>query len=186
MAEEVVQSVFVHIPKTAGQAIAAAIRGHDAIENIEHRKLEPRHRTRFTFGFVRHPETRLRSAFFHMVAVPAAMRGQENFHRRRVRLAKEFGRDFERFVLERGFERYDFPHFQSQLIFEPLAFDFLGRFESLNEDWRRLCERIRLPHQPLQIRNVTRYPDGGAGVSDAVRAVIRKAFAEDFKQLGYV
>jgi len=32
--------------------------------------------------------------------------------------------------------------------------DFIGRLETLGEDWRTICERTDIPYQPLPKKNV--------------------------------
>lgn len=182
---EITPSVFVHIPKSAGKSMSLALSPFaHAIENIGHMVPTNQHKDKFVFGFVRHPEARIRSAFYHLIDLPEGT-NMTPYQWKRLRLLKEYGPDFGRFVMERGFEKYDFVHFRPQAIFDPPSFDFMGRIESLQKDWSALCQRINLPLIPLPRINESSYPARQPDTTEAMRKIIQEYYEVDYKTLKY-
>ena len=183
---DIVPSVFVHIPKTAGRAVLRVVRQYpDQITLIGHSRPKASHHQLFSFGFTRHPATRLRSAFYHLIDVPPDA-PDTKYIRFRLHLLETYGHDFERFILAKGFAEYQFPHLKPMTWWSPLSFDFLGRFETIDKDWKRLCETIRLPYEPLthDPAHATDYSKASPVTPQMIR-VIREHYAQDFVRFRY-
>ena len=157
---------FVHVPKTGGMSIRSAIAGggnHIRASEV----------TGFRVAFVRHPFTRLHSAFeflrdpaWTQCQVPADL-------------------TFEQFVLSRGWERWPNPLFEPMTYWIDAPCGFIGRFESLASDFQRLCaildiqRPVALPH--LHRRLSDRQPAWTA----ETQAVVLDAYRSDFEGFGY-
>ena len=156
--------VFVHIPKTAGNSVRAALSnkleglidiGHST---VQHQKLsDDRY---FSFCFVRHPLTRLRSAFYHLVDVKSFGGAQTNqFHAKREALRQRYGDDFLAFIVDRGYAKYDIAHLYPQTYWthsgRRQVVDFIGRLESIDLDWQRLSKALGADLPQLERRNPT-------------------------------
>ena len=62
--------------------------------------------------------------------------------------------------------------------------DFMGRFETLNEDWKRLQQKFpALPSLPHL--NSSRRRPGDKHLSGGTLALVRDFYREDFRRLGY-
>ena len=155
-------SLFVHIPKTAGMSIARALYGclglgHASLAEYR-RLLRPRALSRmFKFTFVRNPFDRIHSAY-HFLASGGVEGVDATFNEE---VLSKF-RSFEHFILE-GLERDEvasFWHFRSSSEFlsyvpgEPVDLNFIGRFETLDRDFDFVRSRVN-PRAALGRSNFT-------------------------------
>jgi hypothetical protein len=148
----------------------------------------------FKFSFVRNPFTRILSAYLDKI-----LRNQR--HKRSVLLA--LGRDphdleqfvsFEEFV--RSLARLDPYHMdnhwrpQAQQLFMPrVRYDFVGRFERLDNDLAKVLGRIAGEAPSAVDRDVSYKTDAAAGISEyydeRIADLVRSVYAEDFRSFGY-
>jgi len=161
--------LFVHIPKTGGNSVQQVLRDYaedqivctapfqDGVERFglrndrfnlhKHSPLrdyrrelgETLFRRLFKFCCVRNPWERAISFYF------SPHRGPVNWSRDAfIGLLREL-------VPSAAFVALGEPDFSKQSPFGNV--DFVMRFERLNEDFRRVCDRIGLPFQELPVRN---------------------------------
>jgi hypothetical protein len=79
------------------------------------------------------------------------------------------------------------PELQSEFVTDEsgeLLVDFLGRYESLAEDFARVCERVGID-APLPHRNASVHGDFRDYYTPATEALVREAYAEDVERFGY-
>ena len=62
--------------------------------------------------------------------------------------------------------------------------DFLGRFESLESDFAKVCEKLEIEFNGLPNMNKTQR-ESGLELDDEIRHRIRTFYAQDFEQLNY-
>jgi len=142
--------VFIHIPKAAGTSILHALGkkggGRDHLPWYVYYTANPVYfRCAFKFAFVRNPWSRMLSAYEYL-------KGGGN-HKADLETQKRISRyqDFDDFVVN-GLALGDF---RSHLMFIPqsefvvngdgkLAVDFLGRYETLGDDYLVVAERLNL------------------------------------------
>ena len=91
-------------------------------------------------------------------------------------------------------EGWDFPihyipqhYFVSTIGLDRVGVEMLGRFEHLQRDWRRVCDRVGVPfelphHRNAQRHRRRRYP---AFYTPDVQDVVRRCYARDFEVLDY-
>ncbi len=188
-------AIFVHIPKTAGSSVANALFG----SQVGHRPIR-RHlayhpvlvRSYFKFAFVRNPWDRLHSAYKYF-ANSVGSRAHRDHRWANEHIAPfgsflEFVSALDRPSFAKRVRRYS--HFRDQLdwVVDPrtgeVALDFIGRFESLAEDFAEICRRLEvdvaLPH---------RRPSGGGDYRSEYDAhsieIIRKVYVRDIDAFGY-
>lgn len=142
-------TIFIHIPKTAGISIVKAIYGDVSLEG--HRSIyfykhifDKDFKDFFTFTFIRNPYDRLYSSFKFL------QKGGMNQHDKNAfqKYLSHYS-DFEDFVLN-GLNNeiiYEIMHFipQSEFVCSKdgeIMVDFIGRFENLYEDFKNLSGRI--------------------------------------------
>ncbi|MAS88198.1 MAG: hypothetical protein CMH30_09545 [Micavibrio sp.] len=144
--------VFIHIPKTAGKSVRKALEDVPNLIDIKHSTIDiqrKQYRKRgkefpediFSFCFVRNPYKRLMSSFYHLSEVSDV--AQTSFTQNRRKLREEYKLNFQNFVMDKGFEKYDFGHFKHQtrwLLDENglEVVDSIGRFEYLQQDFSKL------------------------------------------------
>lgn len=182
--------VFVHVPKTAGESITKALLPflsrddvvlcrpvYEQLAGFEPRGSWDKHsglaRIRdacgpsvgdfFSFGFVRNPWDRVVS-YFHYLHPGRPFAGG---------VSRE---EFERHV-DRGPPR--FPCWRSAA-----GLDFVGRFESLERDFARVCERLGVEAR-LEKTNASARGPYRQYFDDATRARVAERNADDLREYGY-
>jgi len=196
--------VFVHVQKTAGTSITAALRPyanhnkrtklgsslrlfglprdyrkykfrtHAALRDVQRRMPESLFSSYFKFAFVRNPWDRLVSEYN-----AALTKNRSRRHRRIARLD-----DFEAFIryeLRRG-RLFQYPMILN--VDGDVGVDFIGRFESLEDDFRAVCRRIEVDH-PLGRCNAYPHRDYREFYSDNTRRLVERGWAQDIELLGY-
>jgi hypothetical protein len=188
--------VFVHIPKTAGNSVRAALSNKlEGLIDIGHSTVQRRKLSNdryFSFCFVRHPLTRLRSAFYHLVDVNYAVGVQSNqFQAKREAMRQRYGDDFHAFIVDRGYAKYDIAHLYPQTTWTHQGclqiVDFIGRLESIDLDWQRLSKALGTDLPQLERRNPTlniKYSEDDDLPPTALTAA-RDFYGADFFHLEY-
>lgn len=203
--------LFVHIPKSAGNAIQTALarfaddeimrvrERHDVYEHMyvsnevlgthKHSTLaEYRHAldpdlygSLFKFTCVRNPWDRMVSHFFFK----QAKRGRRGFD----------ANAFRRFIAKRRPATYylspdsrwrrlaSVPTRRGAAAFREL--DFHLRFERLNEDFRTLCSRLGIPFAPLPVRNRGSHDHYSRYYDATTRRAVWKRFRAEIEYFGF-
>lgn len=65
-----------------------------------------------------------------------------------------------------------------------LSVDFILRFENIQEDWKKLCEMIDIPHKPLWTKNAAEFVTKKEFTEREIE-VLQKHFKKDFEYFGY-
>lgn len=177
--------VFYVTPKVASRSIAAALSDWGALEVVDgsiFRQLEGY----FIFTFCRNPWSRLFSAYGNKRTDDSEITRYLRLHCRKEEIT--FG-DFVRYVNEEVDIDCD-PHWRSQQewLSTPegdLIPDFIGRFETIDEDFREVCRtlgiRSELPHL-----NWTGAEDAYRDQYTATtRAFVARRFARDIELFNY-
>lgn len=200
------QALFIHIPKCAGISLAKTLQPHIEVHRIgPHSKYQHIFGTEselireeiFTFTFVRDPWARLVSTFFYIMQGGRA----EIDKRRRDRYLKQYKGNFRRFVrdIESWFDiqeedsiykdRY-IPHFRPQYEFiidasgQP-AVDFIGRVETITEDFTRLCRELDIPGLSLAKSNKSTHLKYQAYYDEETSAIVADYYARDIELFNY-
>lgn len=189
-----VESTFVHIPKVAGTSIEAALYGSFGKVGhrtaMERRRLDPAGFDRsFRFGFVRNPYDRFVSAFVYM-----RKGGRNRFDSEWAENNISHYKDFNSFVLalqqpQIAKSIMSWMHFRPQHEFlcdtdGVLMVDFVGKYETLETDFRKVSEKlgraVTLPHlNPVERDKYEAY------YSAETRAVVHSLYAKDFELFNY-
>lgn len=129
----------------------------------------------FKFGFVRNPWDWLASLYSYLQRTPG------HRHHRRVR-AMSFA-EYVTFEIQRG------QRTQSDFLIDEngrLLVDFVGRFENLEADFARVCQRLGLGPIPLPHRNASRQRRPYQSLYDATtRDRVARHWAGDVRRFGY-
>ena len=195
------QSIFIHIPKTAGMAIAQSLYGswiegvHPCAE-MGHASLAkyqwilaPREFKRyFKFSFVRNPWDRVFSAYCYLK--------QGGFNEQDQAWSKKNigSLDFEAFVtqqLQHNSNILRGPHFIPQHCFlqsynkKNYPLDFLGMFENLPEDFAVVKNKINPSASLLEINKGKRVADYRDCYTPHMVDIVAKCYADDILLLAY-
>lgn len=149
---------YIPIPKVACTAILAVLawatgrplRALHEAHQIDWRLRAPL--AGFTFGFVRNPWDRWISCWLNKLSKKDLDPCIEVAHGPAIRRGMPFA-DFVHAACQIPDELAD-PHFKSQAAFLRHPVDFVGRFESLEQDWKQVCDRIGI-QLPLPMANAS-------------------------------
>ncbi len=177
--------IFIHVPKTGGQSITAALADGNK-EKLKHHSLSMvERRGRFAFGFVRNPWARMVSLYrFHCQKPPL--------------ISGNYSRDD---TIQMGFKAWlmtdlfymkeDPDHDMPPLQLRPQLWwlegaDFIGRFENIEADFARAVELAgAVGALPLGHINATEGGDWRDEYDAESRAFVAKHFAPDIERFGY-
>lgn len=164
--------IFVHVRKTGGSAITAALgpflgyevprkdelgwqgRCHNHGEMHSPFRWEQEYADHFSFGFVRNPFEVLVSLYHNWAAG-----GRREVGRRTQQLGS-FSAFVRAFFTEGTYSSWAAQN-QEYLCTCPKTgrvVDFIGRFDHLQRDWDRVCRHVGLPRVVLPRRNVMPHP----------------------------
>jgi len=197
-------AVFIWIPKSAGTSLYHALRRYGCIkakklERVKyrfsqrglvtfahmdyHELVQQGHVTEefdsaaFKFCFCRNPYDRAISLYSYLMAVTGT---QTSF--------LEFWRDIQdNGVKPIGLDNgYNASHCNAQVRWiEKLKIDFVGRFESLHEDFARLTRQLDLPRAKLTTLNASRRKPMADYYCRESKRIIEDLYYDDFVYFGY-
>ena len=201
---------FIHIPKAAGTSVERFLRDTDP--NIPAKVLRKRGFSRFlndhldyyVFSFVRNPYDRLVSAW-KWGQLKFEKEGDLPFYN------KERAVSFEEYVLlttdfhyrkdyENLWSEYDEYHTLPQFEFFPqlngghyftdkisadFTCDFIGRFESLNEDFKKVCEDLNILEYQLPHAYNSKTFKKNSSWTDGLKDRVYNYYKKDFDLFGY-
>jgi hypothetical protein len=184
--------VFVHVPKTAGFALAHVLTAGVASEHASATELRDQigvteWQQLFSFAIVRHPLHRFLSAFWYLKRggmngsdrawAKQNLAGYGNAEQFTARLAEDVA------VL-------DSLHFRTQQSFVcdetgKIIVDFIGHFESLSKSLGIISEKIGRPLTISRL-NVTPYYEERLDLwSSKSRSVVESAYSKDYELFSY-
>lgn len=191
---------FVHVPKTGGDSVSAALAPFADINGSQGRsKHWPARRVRkeyfegrtwgdcVSFGTVRNPWEQVHSDYWFCRQSPVPSESLGSWRDKVVR-CKEIG--FAEFVVDICGEhgrsgRGLFGHYLADRCGNQMVSHIL-RHEQLANEWPRLCQRIGIPEVELPRKNVTRgRPDYREGYDDKSQFLVGRKFAVDIERFGY-
>jgi chondroitin 4-sulfotransferase 11 len=186
--------IFVHIQKTGGSSLEAVLRGndpgigsnlHEGRRHLFAREIRPlvgaeRWNAYFKFAFVRNPWDRLVSWYHMCIQVPVP-----NAFARYVRACAPTFEAFVRQATTGMGERttYNQLDYVTDERGEPML-DFVGRYETLHEDFARIRDRLPLAFDLPHV-NRSEHLHYRECYSDATRDIVARRFARDIAYFGY-
>ena len=185
------RALFIHVPKSAGRSI---VRGLFDVRSVEHapadwyQLLDPdKYDSYFKFTFVRNPWDRAVSAYTYLLQGGSAASTEDRQWSDFIDSFESFD-DFARsWITPENVMRYSL--FTPQVAFLKNRFgaidmDFIGRFETLADDFASVAERLgvdaTLPH--INSSRAQGYRDF---YTDASQQAVAQAYAEDIEALDY-
>ena len=178
--------IFISVAKTGSTSIRRRLNSfEDPPPEIYHMSIKdalakyPRAKDYFKFAFVRNPYDRIFSAYINL---------KYDGHAWAVDLKKK--RTFREFVVDfKNSEYSNYIHLQSQSscvkIDNELAVDFVGRFENLQEDFKKIENILNLEHKELiKIRQSSKNREPKI-FDQEMKDIICDIYSEDFESFGY-
>ncbi len=121
----------------------------------------------FIFTFVRNPWERMVSGYFYSRGLRRRLAHQMSF--------REFCHSHS--------QRYQYNN--SLWHTQPIPYDFVGRVETLQADFNRLCDRLGLGRMTLPHRNTSRHGDYRQYYDDETRELVTRKYARDIETFDY-
>ena len=190
--------IFIHIPKTAGTSIRNSFDMNGYDKKVV-RKSYPHSRCSevkeycgekiwdeyFKFSFVRNPFDRFVSTYFYFKDY-----GRDNFGDMLTGyIVNRFSsfEDFTKNFINIPSKLFAYPHFNEQVCWTSnMDFDFIGRFENVEEDFKTICKKIEKPYRRMphhkRSRNRKHYTEY---YNDETRQIIENKYAKDLDHFGY-
>ena len=190
--------VFIHIPKTAGNSITRALSSlpetgtalspriskHAKAWEVKALLGKEIWNDYFTFSFVRNPWDLMVSSY-HWWQQKAA---KYPYHKRKARKVRAMD-NFDRFIRSR---------FGSYMINErygcefdwiaengSVIVDYVGKVETIERDWQRICERLGIESIPLPFINRSKRKDYREYYTPETQRMIEQRFRKTIDQFGY-
>ena len=186
MISDIYKFIFLHIPKTGGTSVEKYIKpycfriGHHHLpaERMKKRIGSKKFDQYFKFTFVRNPWDKYVSEDKWYTNKQCYWPKQCEKKIYREMTFKEFLKNF---------DPYDKPHAfsYSKMIGDFESFDFIGKFESFEKDFRKICLLTGMPDKKIshgyktQHRHYTEYYD------DETRQIVAERYAKDIEYFGY-
>jgi len=141
--------VFVHVPKTAGQAIHRTLPRPRRNPWLTHANLDDVEKgDKFAFGFTRNPWDRMVSLYFFIL-----QRNWPNGDHYKVRAL-----GFKKSLFERKLGDFSHPRDgQNDSLLWLNDCDYVGRFETLQEDFNKISELIGIERRIIGVMNESKH-----------------------------
>ena len=179
------ECLFIHIPKTAGISVSNSIFGdvkwgHRTVNYYKSYYGDEVFNSLYKFCFVRNPYDRLFSAYTFLKN--GGINDQD------LAFSQKYLEEyltFEDFVL-RGLEKKEimqWVHFKPQYTFvcdegDKIVMDFVGKMETINEDFKYLCKQININNVELKKLNMSSVKKNY--FSEEVKSIIKTKYQKDF------
>lgn len=202
--------VFLQIPKTASDSVCEALLSltnkkkmmdelanrsifagcfhHATLDQIE-TKTKTNYNDYFVFTFVRNPFDRVLSEYLY---IPKYLKKIEN------REIRKCCKTLTTYTAESFLYKYPtFSDFVRSMIFinghetsqhvytDHSAVDFIGRFESLQQDFDTVCDKINVSRKQLPHNNKSKHRHYTEYYDDEARAIVSQKYAKDIEYFGY-
>lgn len=185
-------SIYLHIPKAGGNSVEKSLgllkTGHRPLKLFQLGLPKDTFDKAFKFTFVRDPWTRLASAYYYLKSEKCS---PEDLIWAKNNLSN-FG-TFESFVKNYVNEQsvYNYIHLIPQIEFlkdwqGKMHVDFIGKLESVEQDFKALCKQLGKEDIELQHKNKTQGAfDYMSEYDDQMIQIVADAYKQDIDALDY-
>jgi chondroitin 4-sulfotransferase 11 len=181
--------IFIHIPKSGGNSIKAAlgIRIFPGNHSKIHQK-SAKYMDYFKFAFVRNPWDRLVSGYTYLKAGGISqLNPNKNADNQLCKKINTYFPTIGEFI--RHSKWWNWKHFQSQYSYISIdgtpVMDFIGKVENLQQDFNTICDKIGIPQQQLSHTNKSKHKHYTEYYDDETREIVAEKYAKDIEYFGY-
>lgn len=184
--------IFVHIPKNAGLSVAYTLFGntggsHRKIIDYKEKFSKRTFRKYFKFTFVRNPWDRVVSTYFFLKDGGLTERDKKwsEEHLSQFENFNDFVREW--LILDNVNASL---HFQEQHLFLTdekgfMPLDFIGRFETLEEDFQTVLDHLGIERQLEKKNTSNRKRDYKDYYNEETRAIVANVYKKDIELFNY-
>jgi hypothetical protein len=184
--------LFIHIPKTSGRSTELCLNRRCGKDDTGTRLNGPLqllrnpHKTLDDYYKI-YSKQELKSYFkFTIVRNPFDRIVSEYFYSRKRRLTQS--RDFKTFVVNGEIDTQSYPNHnipQIDFFVDKKRIDYIAKFENLQEDFKTICDKIKIPHQELPHHNNTKHKHYTEYYDDETRQIVAEKYAKDIEYFNY-
>ncbi|PLX82833.1 MAG: hypothetical protein C0617_13255 [Desulfuromonas sp.] len=182
-----INSVFIHIPKTAGTSIRSGFFKNN-YSGPEFGRIPKEWEGLFKFAFVRNPFERLISAWFMFVSGTSQLDATD-YPKYNLKQFLEIVMDESIIYDERRKTVKERIRHHTIPLTHPFnclhLADFVGRYENLDEDFRHICKAVSYPYKPLPKRHFSEHLHYSTYYDDKTRSMAEDFYSEDLRRLDY-
>lgn len=173
--------VFVHINRTAGTSIGRNLQGNYKVNHATIFRYMEKHdlNNYFKFSFVRNPFDKMVSEYFcHMKVKDLPY------------IINNPNLSFKEFIIRRFKSHLRFASDQINWIGKKengeykLYVDFIGRYENLKDDFKKVCDKINIKYN-LEHVNLVKRDNYRKYYNDETRQLVEILFEEDIRYFNY-
>ena len=167
--------IFIHVPKTAGQAVHRSLprprknpwRTHQPLFRVD----EETRKNKFAFGFVRNPWDRMVSLYHFVIQKPASRNPEQN----RIR-----SQGFERCILD-----WNLDSGQIDALWYLDGCDYIGKFESLQTDFDEICDHLKIVRRVVGKINQSVHDDYRKYYTDEMIEIVSEKHKKTIEKFNY-
>jgi len=192
--------IFIHNRKCAGSSMSNALRiggthdKHQAAWEAKMRIGDEKWEKAFKFSFIRNPWDRWVALYLFRFKNPRTKRMVPEYP------LYDTPEQFKRYTLHIINQRLELlgvqwglpPSYWSKFTLdgETSAIDFVGRYENIEEDWKKLCHLLKVPQLGERLRNInptprTRRVHYTEYYDDETRDAIARVYQRDIEEFEY-
>jgi len=189
--------IFIHIPKTAGTSISTALRpygltgeGHYTLQHIQDKSsiTDDQLNTFYKFATVRNPwdlvvsqyfYSKMKKSYWHSDDGTTPHKQHPDYELTNNNVFKEFVRLLVNGKINNSITKEKQSHWLDKRL------DFLIRFETLKEDFAKVCNKIGCSDVILKNINTSKHNHYSTYYDDESRDCVLNYFSKDIKRLGY-
>ena len=181
--------IFIHIPKTGGMSLKTELLHRRNFPNEGyggHRRrasyYNKNNKNHFKFTFVRNPWDRFVSCYFYFKKYGRRL----GFDELTGEIVNRYS-NFNEFCLNlnKALLNIKSPHFKQMSFWIDSPIDFIGRFENLQEDFNKICDKIGIPQQTLPHNNKSNHKHYTEYYNDETREIVAQQYAKDIEHFDY-
>jgi hypothetical protein len=191
--------IFMQMPKSASSSMGSILKKYD-IQIIDHNIRNPDYvslskymeshpeKEFFAFTFVRNPWDRVVSAFHYLKEGGNNPEDRSDYET----YLEQYDEDFERFVKQAFLTKDIFEqlHFRPQYRWvtdedNNLLVDFVGKYETLEDDFRCVCQIIGVEEESLPVMNKSNHKQYRQYYNSKTKHIIEEAYAIDIQLFNF-
>jgi len=185
--------IFIHVPKTGGTPIykhlVTHFKGshkqvHLKASSICRRMGTGAYKEFFKFTFIRNPFSRMVSWYNWIL--------QESFWKKEIihpGTFEDFIKNYVQVYSDQPLALQSYSFRENQVDFittsKGIKPDYIGRFENLENEWKRICEILKFKYIKLDVYKKQNYGDYKDYYNDELIKIMNKRFKKDLDYFGY-